>query len=627
MMVFGLSPRGSRFRLGQWVSAALLAASLPFACRGTDGLGQGGCSGNCAAASYFLSLADVEKIVAQGAFEAQARGAKATIAVIDRSGNVLAVFQMAGADPGFVIRGGRDVRGGLEGAGPLPSAYAAIAKATTAAYLSSEGNAFSTRTASQIIQENFNPKEFDQPSGPLYGVQFSQLPCSDIPSTSGTQGPKASPIGFAGDPGGLPLYKEGRLVGAVGVMSDSLYTIDLVITDNDIDQDELIAVGAANSFMAPPDRRGDRITADGRTFRFTDSETLASDPTKAPALRDIPGAIVSVGPFFDGTTRKGTAFNTPESGFRADTGVFADVGGYVVVDAQNQNRFPPRAGTDGLLTAAEVTSIIRNSIRVTNRTRAQVRRPLGSAAHATAVVVDTNGVVIGLARTADGLVDATDVTVQKARTAAFFSRPDAGALLQSVPATRYAVTNESVLPGAYVDIARAFLNNPRALADGTAYSTRSLGNLHRPYFPDGIEGTAPGPFSPPFEKWSPFQNGLQLDLVNSALLGRPQGVGCAFLPQIPNGIQIFPGAFPIYRGNQLVGAVGASGDGVDQDDMIAFLGLAYAGRELGTGIGHATRAMRSDTIEPKGLGTRLRYVQCPQSPFFDSTEQNVCADF
>ena len=239
--------------------------------------------------------------------------------------------------------------------------------------------------------------------------------------------------------------------------------------------------------------------------------------------------------------------------------------------------------------------------------------------------MDTNGAIIGIARTADGLVDATDVTVQKARTAAFFSRSDAAALLQTVPAAQYAATGELSRPGAYVDRARVFLNNPQAFADGLAYSTRSIGNLHRPYFPDGVEGTPAGPLSTPISTWSPFNVGLQLDLVNNAILGRAQGVGCAFLPQIPNGITIFPGGFPIYRGSQLVGAVGASGDGVDQDDMIAFLGLAYAGREMNTGIGHAPRDRRSDIIEPKGLGTRLRYVQCPQSPFFDSNEQNVCA--
>ncbi len=48
------------------------------------------------------------------------------------------------------------------------------AKAITAAYLSSEGNAFSTRTASQIVQEHFNPGEFGGPSGPIFGVPLAR---------------------------------------------------------------------------------------------------------------------------------------------------------------------------------------------------------------------------------------------------------------------------------------------------------------------------------------------------------------------------------------------------------------------------------------------------------------------
>ena len=38
-----------------------------------------------------------------------------------------------------------------------------------------------------------------------------------------------------------------------------------------------------------------------------------------------------------------------------------------------------------------------------------------------------------------------------------------------------------------------------------------------------------------------------------------------------------PGGVPIYRGDQLIGGIGVSGDGVDQDDMIGFLGLAQSG--------------------------------------------------
>ena len=99
---------------------------------------------------------------------------------------------------------------------------AAIAKAVTGAYLSSEGNAFSTRTASQIVQENFNPGEQNQPSGPLFGVQFSQLACSDFTSAFNGigpgPGPQRSPLGLSADPGGFPLYKAGVPVGGVGVL-------------------------------------------------------------------------------------------------------------------------------------------------------------------------------------------------------------------------------------------------------------------------------------------------------------------------------------------------------------------------------------------------------------------------
>ena len=44
------------------------------------------------------------------------------------------------------------------------------------------------------------------------------------------------------------------------------------------------------------------------------------------------------------------------------------------------------------------------------------------------------------------------------------------------------------------------------------------------------------------------------------------------LPDLPNGITIFPGGFPLYRNGQLIGAIGVSGDGVDQDDIVGASG-------------------------------------------------------
>ena len=170
--------------------------------------------------------------------------------------------------------GGSDIVGGLEGIVLPIDAAAAIAKAVTGAYLSSEGNAFSSRTASQIVQQNFNPGEKDQPSGPLFGVQFSQLACSDfITAFNGIApdvGPKRSPLGLSADPGGFPLYKDGTVVGGVGVIADDLYSIDANIINVDNSVDEAIAYAATFGFSAPLDRRGDRITVDGKTLRFSD---------------------------------------------------------------------------------------------------------------------------------------------------------------------------------------------------------------------------------------------------------------------------------------------------------------------------------------------------------------------
>ena len=56
--------------------------------------------------------------------------------------------------------------------------------------------------------------------------------------------------------------------------------------------------------------------------------------------------------------------------------------------------------------------------------------------------------------------------------------------------------------------------------------------------------------------------------------------------------------------------------------MVSFLGVHNAGLQLNTGIGNAPPAIRADQLVVQGA--RLRYVQCPQSPFIGTDEQNVC---
>jgi len=312
-----------------------------------------------------LSVNDVEGVVRQAVHEAQARSAAATIAVVDRVGNVLAVFRMTGADPAVTVSSGRAVAGGLEGAA-VPSELAAIAKAMAFSYLSSEWNAFSTRTASQIVQENFNPGETNAPGGPLFGVQFSSLTCSDVVRVDAgvVAGPKGSPLGLSADPGGLPLYKSGTVVGGVGVLSDGAYGLDANVLDVDLDADELIAVAGARGFDAPANRRAERITADGRSLRFVDSELLVSDPAAAPAFAVLPGVLVDVPGFFSpAAVRAGTAYGTPASGYRADaSAAFAGLGVFVLDDGGGTARFPPLAGPHQAQETLQVGEVARPEI-------------------------------------------------------------------------------------------------------------------------------------------------------------------------------------------------------------------------------------------------------------------------
>jgi len=618
-----------------------------------------GCDGFCADAATQLSATDIEGVIARAVAEAQARGVNATIAVVDRVGNVLAVFRMNGAATTVtIISPGVVISGGLEGVNIVPDSLAAIAKALTAAYLSTEGNAFSTRTASQIIQDHFNPADPLQPAGPLFGVQFSQLPCSDLSSRfSGAPnvGPQRSPLGLSADSGGFPLYKSGTPVGGVGIISDAMYSFDADIGDTDIDDDELIAVAAMSGLAAPADRRAQRILVDGRALRFSDGteSDLRSDPGSAPAfasINNIAGALVAVPGYSNALINAGTAFGQPASGVRPDSLDFPNLDAFVLVDAGNVERFRPVAGTDGpaALTAAEVRELLTQAMLIANRARAQIRQPAGAIARVSISVVDTNGTILGIVRGRDAPVFGIDVSLQKARTASFFSSATAAAGLGGVPSATYldgglvVLRKEAV--SQYVSDVRNFLSLPGALSDGAiAFSDRAGGNLSRPYYPDGVSGNPPGPFSKPPGQWSPFSTGLQLDLVYNAIVqhvgfvaglvadvpanctgvdGFDNGFALAgVLPALANGAQVFPGSVPIYRGAQLIGGIGVSGDGVDQDDMIAFLGLHEAGLQIG-GINNADVTMRADTLAPQG--TRLRYVNCPVSPFVDSDEQNVC---
>jgi len=686
----------------------LLGALAFLACYGDSKDRDRGCTAADCDLSVALSAAQVSEVIGRAVAEAQSLGvADATIAVTDRENNVLAVFQMSDpADPLLdatdltyretTIRSDRSppVVGGLEGI-TVPNALAAITKAGTASYTSSSGAGFTTRTANQITQENFNPGERDRIGGPLFGIQFSQLPCSDFNRREGDRGLKRLPLGFTTDPGGVPLYLGNVAVGGVGVEFNGTITNDRDVYDFDTQREERIAVAAAGRFSAPSGRLAEHVVIEGRSLRFVDDDDTSTAPGAALPLPGLGvGSLVPVPGFFSDASAVlgGVRFRDPAAGsgfLPVDIDFAFDPDGQfeVLTDDGTTNLFEPRDSalppTPVGLSTVEVMTILQQTLRLAGEVRAQVRRPLGEPARVSVAVVDTAGTILGFARGRDALLFGPDVSVQKARTAAFLSTANAATDLQdpaadligSFPTPGPAIDALNVNGLAqYVTDLQGFVDDPAdAFTGNRGYSTTSIGGLSRPFFPNGINHSDNGPLSRPFEDWSQFMTGLQLEVslpgIAVALcplvrdlrvvlfeLGEiadpddPTGcpgpaaprsctdladpatlpadpclrVGAPPLCELSNGPQIFSGGVPIYRGNTLVGGMGISGDGAEQDDLLAFLGVARASRALNGAIDNAPDALRSDQVTVGGK--QLRFVRCPVDPFLGRNEQNACED-
>ena len=545
--------------------------------------GSGGGSGGTGAADPALSetvqltAADVRTIIAQAATQATASGLPVTIAVVDHEGVVLGVLQMAGARTTTTLSGSGV--GGLEGVTLAGSAAsAAISKAGTGAFFSTQGNAFSTRTAGFIVEDHFPPLVNPSPGGPLFGVQFSNLRCSDVNRGPGMHLAATSnlPLGLSADPGGLPLYKNGVAVGGIGVEGDGMYTVDPRQPDVSPTVEEVIAAAGTLGFSAPSGIRGDNIFVDGIQFIFANAEPPASQVTTpyttfAAAGTEIVAPMAGVPPAFVAQTISGVPGTVPPQ-FAASfvAGTTPAVGG---------------------LTVADVTLILGRAAAQAIVTRAAIRLPIGTQARVTISVVDTSGVILGMFRTIDAPIFGFDVSAQKARTAAFFSNPSAAGDLTSAGL------------GTYVAAAAA---DGLALNGAVAFSVRAVGFLSQPIYPPGaLSPFSNGSFSKPLGTWSIFNTGLQLDMfltpAGASLFAAP--CNGAALAKLGNGITIFPGGFPLYKNGVLVGGIGVSGDGVDQDDLISFAGSA--GFEAPTGI-------RSDTVTVRGAA--LPYVVIPRHP-------------
>jgi len=500
------------------------------------------------ASAQTLTLSDVQTVIAQAAQAATANGdPNAVIAVSDREGYILGVYGVSGP-PGLIAE------------------VNAIDKAGTAAFLSSGGEAFTSRTAGFIIQPHFPPGISNTGTGPLTGVGLSSLPFSDV---NHFRNPAAPALGIpdtslSGNPGGVPLYKGGVLVGAVGVDSNNS-TLTALIYVSGIDIDENIAVMAQTGYAPPSGILATQVLVNGIRLTYTSfSGQSAGMAVLNPANYD---------PSYLPTASTGLPFQT------ISPNPFPDIPGGQVRNPIIGSPIATPVNGQARLSQAEVLTILHNAAVRAAETRGAIRNPAGSPAEVFIVVVDYYAnlvapnapVVLGSFRTPDATIFSYDVAAQKARTALFFS------------------------------------NNSMAL------SSRAVGFLAQGTYPPGIDGTAAGPYGPPtygpsnpaFPATGPLflgPYGLQVAVSINVQPPNPAIGTTPINAYLPNGITVFPGGYPLYRNGVLIGAVGVSGDGVDQDDLIG--AAATVGFEAPTSI-------RSDEYTYRGA--RLPYAKFPQN--------------
>jgi len=637
--------------------------------------------------NQFLSSTEVQKIVGQAVQAAVAKGVnQGVVAVVDRVGNVLAVWKI-GSSFTVSISSGRTLSSspqGLDGLSGVPAELAAISKAITGAYLSSSGNAFSTRTASYIIQEHFAPTILGAAAGPLFGVQFSQLPCGDLVTNNISQptptgyGPHRSPLGLSADPGGFPLYKNGVVVGGVGVMTNHAYSLDIdPIASVTTTTDEIIAQSATSGYTPNSSIRADTISLGGTYPTYTNADaSLVNVSASSPST----GALLDVSGYYSASNsyQTGLAYGSSASGYVAsselnltNSGTFPSGTFMLTTGSSATNRYSPESllpstsrgyvtssSTSNGLTSSEVNQLLQSALAVANKARAQIRHPLGASAQVTVSVVDALGNVLGVIRTADAPVFGTDVSLQKARTAAFFSASastnsySASSAFIAMNSVTYLPTTSSTSGSTTITLSSyttASSNFSISTLDGSyAFSTRALGDLSRPWYPDGIQTSAnTGPLSKSYASWSVFSTGMQLDSIYNglvaALVSNPLAVPAnkcmspsnsnapaAGTTTMKNGPQIFAGGTPIYRNGVMIGAIGTSGDGTIQDDMISYLGVKNAAAALNEGantFGLASSSIWASNLNPGNLNPAVHptFVSCPYAPYIDgSTETYPC---
>jgi hypothetical protein len=152
------------------------------------------------------------------------------------------------------------------------------------------------------------------------------------------------------------------------------------------------------------------------------------------------------------------------------------------------------------------------------------------------------------------------------------------------------------------------------LPTGVAFSNRTFRFLAEPRYPSGVDGSRPGAFS--ILNDVGIHPGTAENVAGPTPFGAIQSVlgydafhpGTNFRdPQNlahQNGVVFFPGSLPLYRTSLLIGGLGVSGDGVDQDDIVTWFGAQ--------GYLPPPGVLRADQTFVRGV--RLPILNFPRNP-------------
>jgi uncharacterized protein GlcG (DUF336 family) len=419
----------------------------------------------------------------------------------------------------------------------------AVALARTGAFFSNDQAPLSSRTVRFISGIHFPPGVMNQPPADLYGIENTNRGCTLISDPAfQSKIPPSLALG-----GGFGL---GVLTGKADLMDSNATAVNPggvpIFYKN-------VVVGGIGVVTTS----GNPNVAEYAAFRGATSARSGPADTFGPTPA-APGVVFIGGialPFVNQTARP--------AGF--SVGPVAGTGSYVLAETNSQGQPPegdlitPAAGPLGGLSASDVMQILNNAEATANTTRAAIRLPLGSKARMVIAVADLDGTIIGLRRMQDSTVFSIDVAASKARNMVYF------------------------------DSASRTVTDLNGVPTGTAVTNRTISFGAQPFYPPGIDSSSVGPFF----------NLYTLDLANPCTQGFQAGAANSN----KSGIVFFPGSAGLYRGGALVGGLGVSGDGVDQDDYVT---------NGGTAGFEAPANIRADQIIDQGV--RLPYFKFPRNP-------------